>query len=259
MMNFKRTVPLLLSFLVFLLLAGCAQPGAPAESTPAAPAVTQATAQGQPESPAQTQAAPAPSQTTAPSQTAALAGSPSPAATAGMTLEIQATEVYSTGVALATAVLGTPQPPFEAAVYRDEAAGFELDYPAGWTVVPIQRIGSRGSQGLLLSPGTTAEALAEGGTRVGLTIYNWDPKNDLDAFVAQRKNAWEASGFLFVSQASYQLADGRPAVDFIVETPEKQQVFFSFTTVGEDYLQISAEGDLELAGEIAHTLRPSNQ
>ncbi len=58
---------------------------------------------------------------------------------------------------------------FDAATYKDEAEGFQLDYPANWTAVPSGQNGSRGSQAQLLSPGTTPEALAAGGSRVGIT------------------------------------------------------------------------------------------
>ena len=55
----------------------------------------------------------------------------------------------------------TSAPSFAAATYRDETAGFEFDYPADWTLDPSSQIGARGAQALLLSPGTTLEALAD--------------------------------------------------------------------------------------------------
>lgn len=157
--------------------------------------------------------------------------------------------------------VGTSEPTqspisFEAATYRDETAGFELDYPADWTLDPSSQIGVRGAQALLLSPGTTSETLAEGGSRAAIIVYTWDPKHDLNAYVAQRKTAWEASGFVFDPQATWELVDGRQVQSFRVQSPEQQQSFFAFTTVGEDYLQLSGDGDVALIEEIAHTLRP---
>jgi hypothetical protein len=113
----------------------------------------------------------------------------------------------------------------------------------------------RGGQALLLSPGTTAETLADGGTRVSLVTYVWDPKNDLDAYVAQRKTAWDASGFTITREEQWQLAGGRTAYIFVINTPE-QPTFTLLTTVGEDYLQIGGDGDAALLEEIARTLRP---
>jgi hypothetical protein len=162
-----------------------------------------------------------------------------------------ASEPTAAPIAEATQLSFTP------ATYTDTNAGFELDYPADWTLDPSSQIGVRGGQALLLSPGTTPETLANGGTRVSITTYLWDPKNDLDAYVAQRKIAWDASGFAITREEQWQLADGRTASVFVVKTPE-QPTFTLFTNIGEDYLQIGGDGDAALVEEIAHTLRPLN-
>jgi hypothetical protein len=149
----------------------------------------------------------------------------------------------------------TSQLSFTPATYTDARAGFALDYPADWTLDPGSQIGVRGGQALLLSPGTTPETLTDGGTRVNIVTYLWDPKHDLAAYVAQRKMAWDASGFAITREEQWPLADGRAAYIFVVQTPE-QPTFTLLTTVGEDYLQISGDGDLALVEEIAYTLRP---
>ena len=148
-----------------------------------------------------------------------------------------------------------PQLSFTPATYVDERAGFAFDYPAEWTLDPGSQVGARGGYALLTSPGTTAETLADGGARISISTNLWDPKGDLDAYVAQRKIAWDASGFAIISEDSWQLVDGRDARIFIVNTPE-QPVYNLFTTIGDDYLQLGMEGDMALAEEIAHTLRP---
>jgi hypothetical protein len=162
-----------------------------------------------------------------------------------------ASEPTTAPVAEATQLSFTP------ATYTDESAGFALDYPADWTLDPSSQIGVRGGQALLLSPGTTPETLADGGTRISITTYIWDPKNNLEAYVAQRKVAWDASGFAITREEQWQLADGRTAYVFVVNTPE-QPTFTLLTTIGEDYLQIGGDGDAALVEEIAHTLRPLN-
>lgn len=141
-------------------------------------------------------------------------------------------------------------------VYQDEAANIQLSYPEGWALEPAQVIGDRGSQAALLSPGSSLESVAEGGSRIVLTTYQWDPKNDLSAFVAQRKTAWEASGFKLLSEESFKLADDRSLVILVVETVEKTHVLFAFTNSGENYLQISGEGDLQVCREIVDTIQP---
>lgn len=42
--------------------------------------------------------------------------------------------------------------------------------------------------------------MPEGATRVAVVINQWDPKNDLAAFVDVRKTAWESSGFTILDE-----------------------------------------------------------
>jgi hypothetical protein len=160
-----------------------------------------------------------------------------------------------TALPLAETPLPEPTLSFPATTYEDLSMGIRIDYPSGWTVIPKQKIGDRGSQTVLLSPGSSIEALAEGGSRVTLVDYLWDPKNDLAAYAAQRKIAWEASGSVILSEESRELSDGRKVMTFLIETPDKLQSLIALTTGGEDYLQISAEGNLGLCREILGSLR----
>ena len=148
-----------------------------------------------------------------------------------------------------------PVPAFDASTYRDESTNFEFDYPSNWSLDPSSQIGPRGAQALLTSPSTTAEILAEGGSRLSITTYLWDPKNDLDAYIAQHKLAWSASSFTILSEEQWTLAGDRRAAAYVVTTPEEQS-FFMLTTIGEDYLVLSGNGNLNLLSEIAKTLRP---
>ena len=148
--------------------------------------------------------------------------------------------------------------PFVPATYRDEPNGFELDYPSEWSLDPNTQVGSRGSQAQLFSPSTTAETLAPGGSRLTITLYEWDPQGDLSAYVAQRRTAWSASGFVVRDGSMRQLVDGRPASDFFIEAPAGVLAYFLLTTNGAQYLQLAGEGDLALVETIARTLRPLN-
>lgn len=149
-----------------------------------------------------------------------------------------------------------PAAPFEAQTYVNEEVGFALDYPAGWTVNEMV-VGPRGTQVQFLSSPELAEAatLLEGATRVNATIYEWDPKNDLAAYVANRKTAWQASGFQILEEEQVVLELGLSAVQLTVQTPEAQAIFL-FATLGDQYLELSGEGDLELVKEIVGRLRP---
>lgn len=149
-----------------------------------------------------------------------------------------------------------PAASFDAQPYVNETAGFALDIPAGWTVNEMV-VGPRGTQVQFLSSPELAEAtvVPEGGTRVSGTIYQWDPKNDLAAFVANQKTAWEASGITILEEEQLVLELGLPAVRFHVQAPDADLIFL-VAAVGDQYLVLSGEGDLELVKEIVGRLRP---
>ena len=119
-------------------------------------------------------------------------------------------------------------------------------------------LGERASQALLLSTPEIADlqTLPEGATRVAVVINQWDPKNDLAAFVDVRKTAWEASGFTVLNEEPLTLDLGLAAVRFTVQTTDGNTVLFQFAAVGDQYLSISGEGDLALIEEIMSYLRP---
>jgi len=118
-------------------------------------------------------------------------------------------------------------------------------------------LGPQGTQVQFLSSPELAEAatLPEGATRLNATIYQWDPKNDLAAFLAQQKSAWEASGLSILEEEQRVLELGLPAVQFTVQAAESQ-VIFLIAALGEQYLVLSGEGDLGLVKEIVGRLRP---
>lgn len=149
-----------------------------------------------------------------------------------------------------------PAPPFEAETYINQEAGFALDYPVGWMVNEMV-IGPRGTQVQFLSSPELAEAatVPDGATRLNATIYLWDPKNDLAAYVAHQKTAWDASGFTILEEEQRVLELGLPAVQFTIQTPEAQVVFLT-AALRDQYLVLSGEGDLELVKEIVERLRP---
>lgn len=155
--------------------------------------------------------------------------------------------------------LKLPAPPFESQVYIDEQAGFALDYPNGWTVTEAM-VSERARQVQFLSSPDLANlaTLPEGATRLSATLYHWDPKNDLAAYVANWKTAWSSSGFTILQEEELVLEQGLPAVQFTVQTPDATAVFLT-TTLEDQYLVLSGEGDLELVKEIVQRVRPISQ
>lgn len=149
-----------------------------------------------------------------------------------------------------------PAAPFDAHQYINEQAGFALDYPSSWTVNEMV-VGSRGTQVQFLSAPELVDVatLPEGATRVNATIYQWDPKNDLAAYVEKMKSAWSASGFTILEEQQLTLELGMPAVQFTVQTPESQAVFL-ISALQDQYLVLSGEGDLDLVKQIVQRVRP---
>ena len=149
-----------------------------------------------------------------------------------------------------------PAAPFDSQPYVNEAAGFALDIPVGWTVNEMV-VGDRGTQVQFLSSPDLAEApvVPTGGTRLNATIYQWDPKNDLAAFVANQKSAWENSGITILEEEQMTLEQGLSAVRFNVQTPDMQLIYL-MTAIGDQYLVLSGEGDLALVDEIVQRVRP---
>lgn len=148
----------------------------------------------------------------------------------------------------------TIQLSYSSVLFEDVDGKFTFEYPDTWTAEVEQVIGERGSQQVLLSPGSTLEVLAEGGARILLARYAWDPRNDLAARVTMRKAAWDASGFVILDESTRELEDSRAVVDLLMQTPDKNQVLFTLTTIGDRYLEIVAEGDTVLGKEILSTL-----
>lgn len=149
-----------------------------------------------------------------------------------------------------------PAAPFDAQTYIHEDPGFALEYPSGWTVNEVMA-GPRSTQIQFLSKPELAAAAAipQGETRLSATIYQWDPKNDLAAYVENRKNAWDASGFSILEEQQLTLEQGLPAVQFKIQTPEAQAIFL-FAALEDEYLELAGEGDLALVEQIVQRLRP---
>ena len=148
---------------------------------------------------------------------------------------------------------------FEPATYRDETAGFELDYPSSWTADPPQVGGDRGYFAQITSwsrnAGELPEDIPAGETIMSINVLLWDPKNALDEYINIRKQAWVVSDFEILLEEELTLAGDWKAFRFLIQTPE-EKAFFLITTIGERYLLISGSGDLDLLVEITRTLRP---
>ena len=149
-----------------------------------------------------------------------------------------------------------PVASFESQTYINQEVGFALDYPVGWTVTETV-VGDRGKQIQFLSAPEIADMsiVPENAARLTAVVYQWDPKNDLAAYVATRKTAWENSGFTIVEELPLVLELGLNAVQFEIKTPDSTSVVL-ITALGDEYLVLSGDGNLPLVKEIIQRLRP---
>ena len=150
---------------------------------------------------------------------------------------------------------GGSDPTGTTATYQDDEAGFAFDYhvPA-WTMGEKLQIGSR-SYVVQMTFSTHAPE-ETGDTYLEAAVMTWDPKGDLAAYIAVRKQAWAASGMPIVDEEARTLAGGHPAMRFLVNGADgTSQGFFLITTVGDQYLVLSGAGNVAALEAVGQTLR----
>ncbi|MCB0095476.1 MAG: hypothetical protein KDE46_07120 [Caldilineaceae bacterium] len=134
----------------------------------------------------------------------------------------------------------------ETLVYEDTAAGFAFDYPATWTV-------SGGESG---ARGAITQLAAPDGTQLDVAVLAWDPQNDLDAYVATRKIAWEASGITILQADAWTLGSGQAAMHFVIRGADGASTgFYLFAALSTRYLTLSGSGDFDVLDAIGQSLR----
>jgi hypothetical protein len=179
-----------------------------------------------------------------------LAACSAPAAEPTAALDLPTAQVLVTEtVAVATAL------PFEAAVYRDAEAGFELQYPAAWFVIGGETQ-SRGSYVQIISWDAGPNGITEipaGESVLQITIYQWDPTHDLDARVSMRRNNFVDSGSVILEEEQLSLG-GQPAVRFLLQATDGSQALFLILELGDRYLELSGSGDIATLDATMHSL-----
>lgn len=147
----------------------------------------------------------------------------------------------------APASTSTPSgPSFEAATYRDEVAGFQLDHPATWEAAFMEA----------QARGEIVQLMLDGESQMDVATLRWDPKDDLDAYLQVRETAFESSGYTTLSREELSLDGGWRGVAYRIETVDGKPAFFFIAAIGDLYLQLSGSGDAQLFTEIASTVRP---
>ena len=136
----------------------------------------------------------------------------------------------------------------ETAVYRNSENGFELDYPASW-YLDEQVLGSRASGALFYATETDEEPVFT------VVIFLWDPKNDLDAWVDQRRQSWSGSNAAVLLEEGLIVAGRQRAVTFELLWQGGQATNHLLMEIGDRYLELVSPGDPGTFDEIISSLR----
>lgn len=145
--------------------------------------------------------------------------------------------------------------------YRDEFGGYELDYPAGWSLVDVDPEIRETS---LLYTVTIfsweaenggSEGIPAGGTKVDITVRDADA-DTFEAIVAGRKLELASSDVQteILSEDEWLLDSGLRAMRLHVESSFGEAIEV-VVPLGEKVVLIGGLGDFDLAGQIASTLR----
>lgn len=167
--------------------------------------------------------------------------------------------VESTIPALPTETATTTRTPaISLTTYQDTASGFSFDYPTGWMLDKIV-LGTRAPVGYQITswshdPGLISEVPADG-TIIDIAVQQWDPKGDLMAFVESRKQAWDASGITITKTEDITLGNNMPAKIFFIQGTDGSEGYFLISTLGDNYLVVSGNGDLQQIDLIARSIR----
>ena len=135
---------------------------------------------------------------------------------------------------------------FEPKTYRDERAGFEFEHPRSWKVC-FQEEQSRGYEANLCASSPDHPNLS-------ITVALWEP-NHLEGYADQREREWFFSGSTVESREEWMLDGDHRAVRFLIKGREEERTLVLVTAVGEHYLTLAGDGDLDLLAEIAGTVR----
>jgi len=156
--------------------------------------------------------------------------------------------------AITPAVL--PTLPFAAATYRDEQAGLELQYPAAWFLVGGEAQ-SRGAYTQIASwdPGPNGiQSTPEDGSILQISIYQWEPTQDLDARLNLRRDNFSGSGNSILEEEQLTLGGVR-VVRLKIQLTDGSQVLVYLAELGDRYLELSGSGDLATLDASMQSLR----
>lgn len=155
----------------------------------------------------------------------------------------------------------SPTPSFTPATYRDEMAGFELDYPQDWFVsaVPDDLKAQSGAYSAVFVSQQPQEnghgGLPPGVTKIDVTVIKDGDLTPEQAIARRRQEILNSEPPATIKdERKLVLPGGLPTARFELEgmAPVVEYV----TAIGGDMILVTGYGDFDLVDEVAGTLRP---
>ncbi|MBI4671381.1 MAG: hypothetical protein HY741_06890 [Chloroflexi bacterium] len=150
----------------------------------------------------------------------------------------------------------------ELKTYRDEFAGFELDYPAAWNMTPIADEAKQNAVIYAVTfyswqPGAGGgEGVPSGGTKMDVVVESSGAQSPHDA-LAKRKQQFADAGLAqkVLDEQTWTLPNGIQATRMHVSGTMGESVEVVTALHGKTLI-LGGVGDFELVDAIARTLRP---
>jgi hypothetical protein len=144
--------------------------------------------------------------------------------------------------------------------YTDNISLVAIDHPAGWHLTDLSDENKQNSMAYTIvmtswSPEQAGrDGIPQGGTKVDLTVMK--DSVPLDDFVAIRRQmiSMAVPAEQIISEDSWQLADGLPAVRLLVRS-NMGDIPIVLTVLNQNNIILSGYGNIALFDQIAQTLR----
>ncbi|MDX1687235.1 MAG: hypothetical protein R3248_04555 [Candidatus Promineifilaceae bacterium] len=152
----------------------------------------------------------------------------------------------------------------DVATYEDQAAGFALDYPAGWYIVDVAPEIKASANNYTISflswqpAAGGAQGIPEHGTKVDVSVLPGPVATLQKAATAWKEQTAADPAQTILSEATTTTAGGLEAVRWSVQS-SFGRVLVIMTVVDGRPILLSGQGDEALVEWMAHTLRPLGQ
>ncbi len=148
------------------------------------------------------------------------------------------------------------------AIYRDEIGGFEIDYPATWSVVDVARDIKQQSQSYSITftswapqePG--GQGIPEGGSKVDVSVTKGGAASPEAAAESRRRELAAEGASQITFEEPWDLPGGLAATHWTLQPSNGPAIEEVVTAINGNRILVSGMGDSTSFQQIASTLRP---